>query len=172
VQARAGGAGSRCAAIPANPRSSRKPLCECILATLYINLQFSDRPIATQRQPYCLARNLSTVNDTLKLVASVFRQYRRGLPVSSPNAGEIWTTGISVADAGAAFEAAVGHGAVAVQPPTTLADEATGTEQTVAEVSLYGDVVMRFVSGSFQVGHSDKPACPGRSGCSQVQGRG
>ena len=59
--------------------------------------------------------------------------------------------GISVADAGAAFEAAVAHGAVSVQPPTTLADAATGTEQTVAEVSLYGDVVMRFVSGSFQV---------------------
>ena len=44
------------------------------------------------------------------------------------------------------------HGATAVQPPTTLADAATGTEQTVAEVALYGDVVMRFVSGSFQVG--------------------
>ena len=40
---------------------------------------------------------------------------------------------------------------MAVQPPTTLADAASGTEQTVAEVALYGDVVMRFVSGSFQV---------------------
>ncbi len=68
--------------------------------------------------------------------------------------------GISVADAGTAFEAAVAHGATAVQPPTTLADEASGTEQTVAEVALYGDVVMRFVSGSFRVRYGDVPSLP------------
>lgn len=35
--------------------------------------------------------------------------------------------------------------------PTLLEDEASNTEQMVAEVQLYGDVVLRFVSGSFQV---------------------
>jgi 4-hydroxyphenylpyruvate dioxygenase len=37
-----------------------------------------------------------------------------------------------------------------VQAPSTYQDAATGTEQVVAEVKLYGDVVMRLVSGSFQ----------------------
>ena len=38
-----------------------------------------------------------------------------------------------------------------MQPPLTLHDEATGTSQCVAEVKLYGDVVLRFVSGSYKV---------------------
>lgn len=56
-----------------------------------------------------------------------------------------------VIDAEQAFEASVAHGAVPVQPPTILRDEATGSEQTVAEIALYGDCILRFVSGSYQV---------------------
>lgn len=59
--------------------------------------------------------------------------------------------GVLVADAKAAFEASVAHGAVAVQPPTVLQDPAGGGQQIVAEVLLYGDCVLRFVSGSYQV---------------------
>ena len=43
------------------------------------------------------------------------------------------------------------HGAIAVQEPLTLRDQATATEQTVAEVLLYGDCVLRFVSGNCEV---------------------
>ena len=32
-----------------------------------------------------------------------------------------------------------------------LSDEASATQQTVSEVELYGDVVLRFVSGTFEV---------------------
>ena len=59
--------------------------------------------------------------------------------------------GVAVADAAAAFQAATSGGAIAVQSPLTLHDEATGTSQCVAEVKLYGDVVLRFVSGSYKV---------------------
>ena len=31
-------------------------------------------------------------------------------------------------------------------------DAASGTDQSVAEVELYGDVVLRYVSGGFKVG--------------------
>ena len=54
-------------------------------------------------------------------------------------------------DAAAAFETATASGATAVQPPVTLHDEATGTSQCMAEVKMYGDVVLRFVSGSYKV---------------------
>ena len=47
-------------------------------------------------------------------------------------------------DAKAAFEASVAHGGVPVLPPTTLTDEASGTTQTISEVKLYGDVVLRY----------------------------
>lgn len=46
------------------------------------------------------------------------------------------------------------NGAKGMQEPTVLTDSETGDEQTVAEVLLYGDVVLRLVSGSFQVGSS------------------
>lgn len=54
-------------------------------------------------------------------------------------------------DAAAAHEAAVRNGAVSVLEPAVLTDSATGTQQTVAEVVLYGDVVLRLISGSYQV---------------------
>ena len=63
---------------------------------------------------------------------------------------------MTVEDAKVAYEAALANGGISVQPPTTLADEVTRTQQVVAEVKLYGDVVMRFVSGDFQVLMSTK----------------
>ena len=65
----------------------------------------------------------------------------------------VQNAGIDVDDAAEAFRIATAHGAVAVQPPTPLRDESTGGQQVVAEVLLYGDVVLRFVSGKdFKVG--------------------
>ncbi|KAG2483092.1 hypothetical protein HYH03_018030 [Edaphochlamys debaryana] len=60
------------------------------------------------------------------------------------------SVGILVDCAKAAYEASVAHGGKGVRPPTELKDAATGTSQTVSEVSLYGDVVLRFVSGDFK----------------------
>ncbi len=48
-------------------------------------------------------------------------------------------------DARAAYEASVASGGKGVLPPLELTDSETGTTQTVAEVSLYGDVVLRWV---------------------------
>eukprot|EP00798_Chlamydomonas_sp_ICE-L_P024026 gene24026-9601_t len=58
--------------------------------------------------------------------------------------------GLLVDDADDAFHKSVDNGAIAVLPPFKSTDAITGMEQTVAEVSLYGDVVLRYVSGSFQ----------------------
>ena len=60
-------------------------------------------------------------------------------------------TGVLVEDAAEAHKQATAHGARSALEPSTLQDEASGTEQVVAEVELYGDVVLRFVSGSFKV---------------------
>ncbi len=49
------------------------------------------------------------------------------------------------------------NGGIGVLPPTTLRDDATGTEQVVSEVVAYGDVVLRYVSGSFQVQTQENP---------------
>lgn len=57
--------------------------------------------------------------------------------------------GITVAEAAVAFETSVKHGAEPKQSPVRLLDAATNTSLTVAEVKLYGDVVLRFVSGDF-----------------------
>ncbi len=59
--------------------------------------------------------------------------------------------GVLVEDAAEAHRQATAHGARSALEPQTLRDEASSTEQVVAEVELYGDVVLRFVSGSFQV---------------------
>ena len=68
--------------------------------------------------------------------------------------------GVRVEDAAAAFEACVKHGGVAVTPPRVLTSggkgDATGgtsTGKTIAEVRLYGDVVLRFVSGDYAGPH-------------------
>lgn len=54
-------------------------------------------------------------------------------------------------DAAQAHQKATANGAVSRVEPVTLKDEASGTEQVVSEVHLYGDVVLRFVSGSYKV---------------------
>ena len=59
--------------------------------------------------------------------------------------------GIEVDDAAAAFDIAWQNGAELVNFPTEVVDEATGTSQKTAEVKLYGDVTLRFVSGTFKV---------------------
>jgi len=56
--------------------------------------------------------------------------------------------GIRVEDAHEAFEQSVRNGAVPVMEPIQLQDEMG--DMTVAEVELYGDVVLRYVSGDFQ----------------------
>lgn len=61
------------------------------------------------------------------------------------------TAGVLVEDAAEAHRKATAGGAISKVEPVTLKDEATGTEQVVSEVHLYGDVVLRFVSGSYQV---------------------
>ena len=57
-----------------------------------------------------------------------------------------------VADAAEAYAVSTANGAVGVQPPAALAGAAGEGGMTVAEVKLYGDVVLRFVSGDFKVG--------------------
>ncbi|PNW79051.1 hypothetical protein CHLRE_09g399030v5 [Chlamydomonas reinhardtii] len=58
--------------------------------------------------------------------------------------------GLLVDDAKTAYEVSVAHGAKGVLPPVELRDEASGTSQVISEVLLYGEVVLRYVSGSFQ----------------------
>jgi 4-hydroxyphenylpyruvate dioxygenase len=84
---------------------------------------------------------------------------------------------VEVDDARSAFDASVAGGAVAVLPPTVLqpwvddGDDnnkssalSSHTPQTVAEVKLYGDVVLRYVSGPpssavpFLAGYQPVPA--------------
>ncbi|RQM28603.1 hypothetical protein B5M09_013309 [Aphanomyces astaci] len=66
---------------------------------------------------------------------------------------------ISVDDAALAYELSTKHGAVGVCPPKTIKDAATHTTQVISSVKLYGDVVLRFVSGDykgrFQPGYHD-----------------
>ncbi len=62
-----------------------------------------------------------------------------------------FAAGVLVEDAADAHEKATANGAVSRLEPVTLKDEESETEQVVSEVLLYGDVVLRFVSGSYQV---------------------
>ncbi|RHY14168.1 hypothetical protein DYB32_010871, partial [Aphanomyces invadans] len=57
--------------------------------------------------------------------------------------------GVSVEDAKAAYEISVAHGAEGVNPPLELKDATTGQVTVVSEVKLYGEVVLRYVSGNF-----------------------
>lgn len=59
--------------------------------------------------------------------------------------------GIVVDDAAEAFAICTRNGGVPVAAPVTRADPATGASLTWAEVKLYGDCVLRFVSGDFEV---------------------
>ena len=76
--------------------------------------------------------------------------------------------GVLVSDAAAAYRIAVQNGAVSAAEPVTLTDKATGQEQTVAEVKLYGDVVLRLVSGSFQAGSCLLPDCMSSNFCCAI----
>ncbi|KAF1791098.1 Glyoxalase/Bleomycin resistance protein/Dihydroxybiphenyl dioxygenase [Phytophthora cactorum] len=58
--------------------------------------------------------------------------------------------GILVGDAKAAYEISVQNGGVGVQEPHTLTDKKSGKTTIVSEVKLYGDVVIRWVSGDFE----------------------
>ena len=64
--------------------------------------------------------------------------------------------GIAVGDAKKAYEESVKHGGISVLEPKVLKDAKTGKQTVIAEIKLYGDVVMRFVSGNF-----DGPFLPG-----------
>lgn len=59
--------------------------------------------------------------------------------------------GIVVDDAREAHELSVMNGAVDVLQPVKLTDTETGSSEVVSEVKLYGDVVMRFISGNYKV---------------------
>lgn len=57
--------------------------------------------------------------------------------------------GIRVGDAAEAYTVSVANGAVGVLAPQTLTDKESGTATVVSEVKLYGDVVLRYVSGDY-----------------------
>ncbi|KAI3436403.1 hypothetical protein D9Q98_005820 [Chlorella vulgaris] len=58
--------------------------------------------------------------------------------------------GILVDDAAEAFRISTSRGGDPVSPPWTRTDATSGTSCTCAEIRLYGDCVLRFVSGGFQ----------------------
>ncbi|PSC69061.1 4-hydroxyphenylpyruvate dioxygenase [Micractinium conductrix] len=58
--------------------------------------------------------------------------------------------GILVDDAAEAYRISTSRGGVGVRPPVTCADAATGTSLTFSEIKLYGDCVLRFVSGDYE----------------------
>lgn len=57
--------------------------------------------------------------------------------------------GITVADAKIAYETSVKHGAIGVMEAKDVKDKTSGQTLTIAEVKLYGDVVLRFLSGDY-----------------------
>ncbi|OQR84335.1 4-hydroxyphenylpyruvate dioxygenase, partial [Thraustotheca clavata] len=57
---------------------------------------------------------------------------------------------ISVDDAAQAYEISLKNGAVGVCAPKTSKDAATGQTMVISEVKLYGDVVLRYVSGDYK----------------------
>jgi hypothetical protein len=63
--------------------------------------------------------------------------------------------GVLVEDAKEAYDKSTANGARGVLEPTTRHDAASDTEQVISEIELYGDVVLRFVSGSFKVSFSN-----------------
>ncbi|CAI5708689.1 unnamed protein product [Hyaloperonospora brassicae] len=71
--------------------------------------------------------------------------------------------GIEVDDAAVAYDLSVQHGGRGVLEPHTLTDNKSGATTTVSEVELYGDVVIRWVSGdlsgAFVPGY-DTCGCP------------
>lgn len=62
---------------------------------------------------------------------------------------------ITVGDAAEAYNAAIANGAEGVLAPVTLVDRASGKSRVMSEVKLFGDVVLRWISGDF-----DGPVLP------------
>jgi len=58
--------------------------------------------------------------------------------------------GIRVDDAAAAYRTSVANGAMGVLEPQTLVDQATGRSLVISEIKMYGDVVIRWLSGDFE----------------------
>lgn len=58
--------------------------------------------------------------------------------------------GIRVEDAAVAYAKCVENGAVGVLPPHKLLDKVTGKEQVISEIKMYGDTVIRWISGDFK----------------------
>jgi 4-hydroxyphenylpyruvate dioxygenase len=58
--------------------------------------------------------------------------------------------GILVGDAAQAYEVSVANGAQGVRPPTKLEDGSGGCA-VISEVLLYGDVVLCYISGKWEV---------------------
>jgi 4-hydroxyphenylpyruvate dioxygenase len=73
--------------------------------------------------------------------------------------------GVVVEDAAAAHAAALAGGGTCAGPPQTRTDPATGVDQTTAAIALYGDVLLRLVSGPFAgpflAGYVPEAAAPG-----------
>lgn len=61
--------------------------------------------------------------------------------------------GLLVADATEAYEVSVANGAQGVRPPTRLEDGKGGVA-VVSEVEVYGDVVLRYISGKWEVSNT------------------
>jgi hypothetical protein len=59
--------------------------------------------------------------------------------------------GLRVGDAAEAYQVATANGGEGVLEPQTMHDPASGQEAVVSEIRLFGDCVLRFVSGGFQV---------------------
>ena len=72
--------------------------------------------------------------------------------------------GVVVDDAAAAHAAALAGGGTCAGPPVTVTDPATGLAQTTAAIALYGDVLLRLVSGPFAgpflAGYAAEPGAP------------
>eukprot|EP00850_Spirogloea_muscicola_P002081 SM000008S22170 [mRNA] locus=s8:134648:137011:- [translate_table: standard] len=59
--------------------------------------------------------------------------------------------GLLVGDAAVAYEESIANGAVGILAPQTLVDNTSQEELSIAEVHLYGDVVLRYIStGTFR----------------------
>jgi len=76
--------------------------------------------------------------------------------------------GIAVEDAAGAFAASVAGGGIPVLPPLTTIDAATGQAQTIAEIKLYGDVVLRRGRCRRRRCSRCRPAAPFLPGCPHV----
>lgn len=93
-------------------------------------------------------------------------RHRHRLPTSRQS--PLPLPGLLVDDAKDAYEKATANGGIGVLPPAQLADceGGPGGSATISEVKLYGDVVLRFVSGDYKVrpqheglGFTGKAAC-------------